>query len=529
MEDSQLLDWQQSSINPTMENEKHTIIMDEQQLREELIQRATTRLRRRLLEESLSDVMNQIIKMQTHLETIRVDTQTTIGSVTNMLDDEGNLKLNRQMDILERRLKSHKADLLSLTVKEEEEIKEKDFEQQEEAPQPSATMSRLSSLSLMSSLFGTRSSSASSKATSICSDEDDAKSRHHSVSELTEEEKRDRRRRRVRHQRQRYEESLKSRDSDDDCISQINGSETYDDKLHFPTCLVAQDDDVEAPFYDLSGKRSFYAGSFCGSVYCKEQKPVPPQAHNNIRRKRRQWQKKFQDNDQDICYSLQKYNQSTYDDDEECLYDCNDSDISSVMMSDTISTLSSFIPDLHHPLSPMTPPPDYCYYYNEDSFGSTSKNCMQYDTKFLPPDEWTLENLNQYHHPINNHHRMLSLYPQRNVLDDCMSFLDGLSENGEDDNGLREDMCLLLRNPDLCCRPLSEIQGTMNELRSKDKAALARLLNPATWIQLGVDTTVSAAYKTACTSLEWCRFLSVLSAAVVISLSKGPDDLKSCY
>jgi hypothetical protein len=470
--------------------------MDEQQLREELIQRATTRLRRRLLEESLSDVMEQIIKMQAHLETIRVDTQTTIGSVTNMLDDDGNLKMNRQMDILERRLESHKADIQSLTVKEEVEAKE------QEAPEPSATMSRLSSLSLMSSLFGTRSSNVSSKATSICSD-DDVKIRHPSSNELSEEEKRDRRRRRVRHQRQRYEESLKSRDNDD-CISQINGSEIYHDEFDSP------EDDLEAPFYDLSGKRSFHAGSFCGSIYCKEQKPVPPQAHDNIRRKRRQWQKKMQNN----CFTLQKYED---DDDEECLFDCNDSDISSVMMSDSISTLSSFMPDLHHPLSPMTHPPDYYYYCNEDSFGSTSKNHMQYDTK--PPDEWALENLNRP--------RMLSLYPQRNVLDDCMSFLDGLSENGQDDDGLREDMCLLLRNPDLCCRPLSEIQGTMNALRSKDKAG--RLVNPATWIQLGVDTTVSAAYKTACTSLEWCRFLSVLSAAVVISLSKGPDDLKSRY
>lgn len=357
---------------------------DEQTLRENLIQCAQTRLRYLQLEENLRQVLETVVSMQTKLETLRVDTATTLDTVANIFDGskspEITQKMNRQMDVLERRLESHKLSLETLHLPEEEPVVV------ESSDSLSFTMSRLSSLS---SIFGRH--SISSCPTSI----DDA--------------------------------YLK----DDDEISQIESVSNP----HF---------DEDHPFYDLAGKRSFGAGSFCGSVYSDSDQPVMALPHDDVsfRSKRRQRRQRHQ-----------QYLQQQHLDE-----------------------------DIQHPLSPHS---------------------------FV--DQW-------YHQ--NDH-------DQRNVLDEAMSFLDGLSEDG-DDGGFGEDMYLLLRNPELCCKPLDET--TLKKLRQKEHGIMLKdvihLLKPTTWIQLAVKYSCMMVYRITCTGLDWCRFLSILAAAVMISILKGPDDMK---
>lgn len=113
--------------------------------------------------------------------------------------------------------------------------------------------------------------------------------------------------------------------------------------------------------------------------------------------------------------------------------------------------------------------------------------------------------LNEHCHPLSPKEYF---YEERNVLDDAMSFLDSLSDNA-DDGGFGQDMDFLLRHPDLCCRPLSEIQGTMTEIQRRES-----------------QTTLAQWTQAACAqSWKWYKFLNVLTAAVMISVLKGPDDM----
>lgn len=416
---------------------------DEQQFREELIERATTRLRRRRLEQELQDVMSQVVSLQTQLESLRLDAITTIDTISDIFENDASsssVKMNRQMDVLERRLSSHKSSLEQFTIHEQEEEKNDLLLSKKvhdiSTPLTAMAMSRLSSLSLVSSIFNRTSECTSN--TSI--------SDHQSM-------------------------------IDDDCISHI---ESISGEDH--------------PFYDLAGKRSFKEGSFCGSVYSaaeqEQHEPTMPMTNTSeMRWRRRQRRQRHQQH-----LEQQKRQQEN----SEFNYSDNESFISDDLLS------------LHkgpvHPLSisPITPPPNY----HPNSFYFPQEDKMDYHDKthswlYATQEGQFTENLT------------VGLYPQRNVLDEAMSFLDSISENG-DDMGFGEDFYLLLRNPDLCCRPLSEIQSTMQELRQET------YLNPTHWYTMGKDMV----YQTTCTSLQWCKFLSVLSAAVVISIMKGPEDVR---
>lgn len=416
---------------------------DEQQLRQELIQRATTRLRRRLLEQGLQDVMTQVVSLQTQLESLRLDAITTIDTISDIFDDNKNekssVKMNRQMDVLERRLSLHKSSLEQFTITPDHHdhddhlLSKKD---QQPTPLTAMAMSRLSSLSLVSSIFG---------RTSDCTSDTSISDRQSII--------------------------------DDDCISHIEsiGGEDH-------------------PFYDLAGKRSFKEGSFCGSVYSEQEQGEQPNIPCNtseIRWRRRQRRQRHQQ-------YLEQQKKHSYSDDNESF------------ISDDISSFGNNKPNaLIHPLScsPMTPPPNY--HAGNYFFKSTAAAEQEFDYNKDKTQSWLY---------ANNSHLNENIYPQRNVLDEAMSFLDSISENG-DDMGFGEDFYLLLRNPDLCCRPLSEIQTTMQELRQQQQL---QYLNPTHWCKMGMDVV----YKTTCTSLQWCKFLSVLSAAVVISIMKGPEDVR---
>ncbi|OBZ86644.1 hypothetical protein A0J61_05299 [Choanephora cucurbitarum] len=400
-------------------------VVPEQQLRQELIQRATSRLRRRVLEQGLQDIMRDIASLQAQLDTLRLEAVTTMDTMANVSEDpktaEGTQRMNRQMDILEKRLESHKSGLFQL--------QSSNLMAKVTSTQSSTSMSRLSSLSLMPSIF-CRSDTTISQATSVSDNK-----------------------------------GL----MDEDTMSEIN-------------CHSSIDDDD--PFYDLAGKRSFRAGSFCGSVYHENQQipTVPIQDGNStdIRQRRRQRRQRHRQ-------SMERRQREGTDD---SVYSEDLSSVSSLGQKEIF----------HHPLSPIMRPIGADGYLFDNSMES-----------------W----LSSYSPNMLN-----QLCPQRNVLDEAMSFLD---EN--DDGGFEEDIYLLLQNPDLCSRPLSEIEATMNELRLQErKGSVLRfaiqLLKPTAWYQLGLKYSGNLVYQMTCYSLQWCRFLSVLSAAVVISIMKGPDDIQ---
>ncbi|KAI8092307.1 uncharacterized protein B0P05DRAFT_525752 [Gilbertella persicaria] len=472
------IDWESShfdsnSVRNVDENQKRTSWClndaNEQQLRQELIQRATARLRRRMLEQDLQDVMRQVVSLQTQLETLHLETATTIDTVSDILEEpktaEGTQRMNRQMDILERRLESHKLGLFQL------QHTPTDVSNEAKVESNGTPMSRLSSLSLMSSIFGRSSASSQTSISDTCS--------------IKKEDL--------------LHESLDALE-DDDNISHIE-SITHADWQQ----KSALEDDH--PFYDLAGKRSFRAGSFCGSVYHDNQQELPPvvlpvQGRNaaEIRLRRRQRRQRHRQN-------LEQQQQQHNDTDSVI-----SEDLSSVSSLSNIASYH-YTNDvfLRHPLSPATPLPPHCT-------GSFFENSMQ---------SWLSDDLHKKESWMYE-----SIYPQRNVLDEAMSFLDGLGEN-DDDGGFEQDIYLLLQNPELCGRPLSEIETTMKELRLQENqnasinlADVIQLLKPSTWYRLGIKYSNDFVYQATCSGLQWCRFLSVLAAAVVISILKGPEDIR---
>jgi hypothetical protein len=497
---------------------------DEDRLRQELIQRATTRLRRRMLEQSLQDVMSQVVSLQTQLETLRLDAATTIDTVSNIADEskstEGTQRMNRQLDVLERRLKSHQLGLYQLqnneavkedhTVLASEAMAKTDSFASHKTPLTALSMSRLSSMSIMSSIFG-RPATPSSSATSI------------SDNSSMPNEKKDKRR--YSKKASKYNHQCQETVEDDDSVSQIESFGSSE--CHQPTV-----EEEDHPFYDLAGKRSFGAGSFCGSVYHdnqeKQQLPtatLPVLSGNTaeIRSRRRQRRQRHQ-----RYLEQQRQQQHDFMSDDGSVISDDVSTYSSISSLSNIVTNARHEAYYRHPLSPVTPPPHFTgsffeqmqqpRFYKDPMQSWLSSHEYDHLQQELPCDTY-----NSY----NN-----SIYPQRNVLDEAMSFLDGISENG-DDGGFGEDVYLLLRRPDLCCRPLSEIETTMNKLRQQEHPVsmmaikdVLHLLNPAAWCQLGIKYSSELAYNATCSSLQWCRFLSVLAAAVVISVLKGPEDIR---
>jgi hypothetical protein len=498
---------------------------DEDRLRQELIQRATTRLRRRMLEQGLQDVMRQVVSLQTQLETLRLDAATTIDTVSDIADEskstEGVQRLNRQMDVLERRLKSHQLGLYQLqnndAIKQDQSVlaseamaKSDSFASSHTTPLTALSMSRLSSMSIMSSIFG-RASTPSSRATSISDNSSMAS------------EKKDKRRYSKKSSKysSQFQETV-SAFKEDDSVSQTESL----DSSEWQQPTIGEEDH---PFYDLAGKRSFGAGSFCGSVYHDDQEtqhvptmtlPVPSGNTAEIRSRRRERRKRHQQRRQQH-HDFMSDDGSVISDDV--------STYSSISGPSSIVTNARYDVYYRHPLSPTTPPPHYTGSFFEqmqqprlykDPMQSwlASHEYIHLEEQELPTDIYNVQNT--------------SIYPQRTVLDEVMSFWDSISENG-DDGGLGEDLYLLLRNPDLCCRPLSEIESTMNELRQQEHPVnmmavkdTLRLLNPAAWYQLGIKYSSDLIYNATCSSLQWCRFLSVLAAAVVISVLKGPEDIR---
>ncbi|KAI9299549.1 hypothetical protein BJ944DRAFT_274136 [Cunninghamella echinulata] len=140
---------------------------------------------------------------------------------------------------------------------------------------------------------------------------------------------------------------------------------------------------------------------------------------------------------------------------------------------------------------------------------------------------------------------------QRTVLDDTLDFLDQF--NNEQQNELKQhqqqlqsqhnggsmmmeevnddgfdeqffqDMAFLLDHPEICNRPLADITPLLEQhhLEQSHSSNSLSLVNDQQQ-QPFPTSKLGSIYHT---SWQWCRFLSVLSAAYMVSLLKGPDDL----
>ncbi|CEP18388.1 hypothetical protein [Parasitella parasitica] len=473
---------------------------DEQRLREELIQRATARLRRRMLEQGLQDVMQQVVSLQTQLETLRVDAAATIDTVSTIFDEsktaEGTQRMNRQMDVLERRLEAHRIDLSQLQETQQEHKPVNlptrlTSEAMEKTDSNLTAMSRLTSRSLMSSIFG-RASTATSRATSVSG----------GVSEKSTK----------KHQQQQHQDPFESLSTleDDDDISHIESIGNSD-------WNSSSANEEDHPFYDLAGKRSFGAGSFCGSVYHGNQQdpitiPAPCTNTAEIRSRRRQRRQRHKQHLEQLQHSSE--------DDSSVISD----DVSTFSSISGLSMLKTNEVYMRHPLSPSTPPPNCTGSFFDQ---------IQQQPSFNDKKESMLEWLSSHGDNYENMDCYYGLYPQPNVLQETMSFLDEYGENGSY-GGFIQDLYILLQNPDLCCRPFSEVESKMSELRRQDSKQLTEvmlkdvltLFKPTFWCQLAMKHSTNLLYNLTCSGLEWSRFLSVLAAAVVISIMKGPEDIR---
>ncbi|KAI8139098.1 hypothetical protein BJV82DRAFT_273901 [Fennellomyces sp. T-0311] len=389
---------------------------DEQHFRNDLIEKATMRLRRRLLEERLSEVMRDVIQMQSQLEFLRVDASATIDAVSNIQDDDQNCRL----EALERRLDAHRSQLDKL-----KNITPANGQDEEQQKQPRTrnsssafSMSRLSSLSLMSSLFSRVSPSSTrvtSRATSCYDDnDDDCMSVASTILSDTPEERQRRHRRRTRVKYHRQAQMSRT-DNDSSFLTELKWNEKA------PTMF-----------------------------------PMPDQPYDNPRRN----DGNDDDDDDNTLSEFDSMSSASSLSHPRALYD---------VIPDAASLLQQ-----HHPLSPLNMDFDFL----SDSY--------QFD---------------------------------RNVLDDALSFLDSMSDFA-DDGGFGEDMEFLLRHPDLCSRPLDEIRGTMVEFRRRESITV-----PAALYQYGAGWVSSLGYSACAKSVRWCKFLSILFAAVMISVLKGPQDM----
>ncbi|KAG0165373.1 hypothetical protein DFQ28_008959 [Apophysomyces sp. BC1034] len=492
---------------------------EDQQFKYELIQRATTRLRRRLLEEGLSDIMRELIHKQSQLEFLRAETAATIDAVTRLENQEDCMtedddacssvdqhtgdtkKQNLQLDVLERRLQTHKDQLGQIKAPETVNAKTNTAQPapvKASLPSLSAlSMSRLSSLSLMSSLFS-RSPSQSDSSSSVTTFSDSMSEScttssidcDPSVNDPEEQQRRHRRRRRVRHHRQRYQERAKTGESftELEWKSQISND------------------------WQQQNEQLFYGG--LQDDYCKQHQPksadpmmpAPTALSNHLERRNNHHHQRYE-------------SMSSIETPLDLMSMSSSSSLSSTRglrdLPSVAHRLAAAASHARHPLSPRTPttpppPPPFL----QESFGERTMygDDGELETWLIRPgyepsltaeeEKWITP-------------RMQAL-PERNVLDEAISFLDGLSEDA-DDGGFGEDFYFLLRHPDLCCRPLDEIKDTISQLRQDEQQ-----LDAATWGQYGSQCTKAVA----CTGWKWCKFLSILATAVTISIVNGPDDLR---
>ncbi|KAG2221113.1 hypothetical protein INT45_008634 [Circinella minor] len=522
----------------TMMNDKKEA---EQRYKDDLIEKATKRLRRRLLEEQLSKVMQSIIQMQSQLEFLRVDASATMDAVTNIQQDEHYSRL----ESLERRLNDHQKQLNQLakqtvetTTTTEQDDKDHDNtvavdmphhlqqqqQRQQEKPQ-TFSMSRLSSLSLMSSLFSRTGSSnntpatsrAASDAASSCYNDngnsedvnDDCMSVASSMMSDTPEERQRRHRRRSRVKHHRQAQMMRTDDVTElkwnqkaptlfplpeqrtttTTTATINPSHHHDNTMHYlgnnkNNNYSNNDDDDDDDDDILSDIGSMSTASTMSN----------PRAIYDMLDHHREFLKN----------NLSSYQGDSDDDDDVDNPRHQENQIQCFNKQDTVTYTKNGRP--RHPLSPLS---QNFYLEGKSSFFSEKGG-----------------NLSDYYEF------------DCDVLDDALSFLDNMSV---DDGGFGEDMEFLLGHPDLCYGPLNEILGKKTVTGSHHKEQQCtkkqsryyhvqpKVTIPTALYHYGMSWMSSMGYSACLKSVRWCKFLSILFAAMMVSVLKGPQDILDVY
>ncbi|KAI8388788.1 uncharacterized protein BYT42DRAFT_561230 [Radiomyces spectabilis] len=500
--------------------EKHAIEKDE------LIQRATTRLRRRLLEEGVGDVMQEITRLQNELEFLRMDMTVTMDKITEMEHQSTKMditKQNRQLDVLERRFQAHKHQLDRLTgsTPMEKNSAHETMQSQESSllSLSAISMSRLSSLSLVSSLFSRSGHSSTGTSVSSFNDDQDPSSADDvsvrssccnidATNDPEEQQRRSRRRTRVKHHRQRYQRRLQSQDTA--FIEELAWQNVhekcnqYENIRQFqPESLLYRPSECNAHFYG-NYQTKFGENDLDEDTYSLPSgmmSPLPTRIPQN-----------FMDPGRQNAYNSDSYGRYSHD-------SAASSEASfHVSLASVASTLSlpqrltdNLLYDrrlLHrHPLSPFSPPlmPSDDYFHHDVPLPTGQRN-------FLYTEDHKTQTTDEPASP-NDVPACTMIVPERNVLDDALSYLNGLDENDSDD-GLREDLYMLLRHPDLSQQPWPEAQMYLQQ----QEPSIGTRSGLPHWLWNLASSAVHTGWR-------WCRFLSVLILAVIISVVQGPEDV----
>ncbi|KAI7846896.1 hypothetical protein BDC45DRAFT_527918 [Circinella umbellata] len=520
-----LLSPSMTTTQDRMNNKKEA----EQRYKDDLIEKATKRLRRRLLEEQLSKVMQSIIQMQSQLEFLRVDASATIDAVANIQQDEHYTRL----ESLERRLKDHQKQLNQLakqtvnstTTEQEDEDDDNTvavdtthhLQQQQEKPH-TFSMSRLSSLSLMSSLFSRSASSNNTPATSRAASE--------AASSC-------------------YNDHGNSEDVNDDCVSVASSmmSDTPEERQrrhrrrsrvkHHRQAKMMRTDDVTELKWNQKAPTLFPLPE----QPTVTKTTVTPLHHHNNRMH-------YLGNNKNNNYS------NNDNDDDDIL-----SDIGSMSTASTMSNPRAIYDMLdHHREFLKNNLSSYQGDTNDDDDDSQQENEIQY---FNKQKTVTSTQNGRPRHPLSPLSQNFYLEEKPpffsekggnlsdyyefdcDVLDDALSFLDNMSS---DDGGFGEDMEFLLGHPDLCYGPLNEILGKKamtgssyhnnqqcTKRQSRYYHGQSKVTIPTALYHYGMSWMSSMGYSACMKSVRWCKFLSILFAAMMVSVLKGPQDILDVY
>ncbi|KAI8369263.1 uncharacterized protein BYT42DRAFT_583735 [Radiomyces spectabilis] len=180
--------------------------------REELIQQAVWRLRGRLLEEGLADMVSQVVTLQAKLETLRLEASASLDAIYNLDKRECS---PGQLDVFERRLSTHQKQLREFLISNPHSSIQPDTPAlSSTAYTPSGFFTRLSR---MSSLFSRNKRSESDTGSRYQNDDAVSNTSYETITKSETGnnhhmyERKDDRRQRVKQFRQQYQTRTRTR------------------------------------------------------------------------------------------------------------------------------------------------------------------------------------------------------------------------------------------------------------------------------------------------------------------------------
>ncbi|KAL0078279.1 hypothetical protein F4703DRAFT_1879628 [Phycomyces blakesleeanus] len=99
------------------------------------------------------------------------------------------------------------------------------------------------------------------------------------------------------------------------------------------------------------------------------------------------------------------------------------------------------------------------------------------------------------------------------------------NDDTEYDSDLMEDILNILNNPEFSGRSFAEIKDTVVAMRQSSVQIYPSPFSPSSWLEHGKKQSIEIANNAVGSSWKWCKFLSILSASVMVSLANGPQDI----